>query len=83
MSLWSTALRPILDDILERCAHSFRIDADKNRLLNSYLSGGFEKLLPEFGVPAQSRTLPQLDIKGPGTTRGEQMKALFKLGARK
>lgn len=57
------------------CVHSFRVDADKTRLLNFYFPGGFERVITEFGIPAQSRTLPPGDLKRSGTP--ERMKAFF------
>ena len=74
-SLKITAKAGSLACIPAHCVHSFRVDADKTRLLNFYLPGGFEKVITEFGVPAKSRTLPPADFKGSGTP--EQMKALF------
>lgn len=58
-----------------RCVHSFRIDSDQARLLNFYLPGGFEKVVTDLGVPAESRVLPPADLKQRGTA--EQMRALF------
>ena len=58
-----------------RCVHSFRIDSDQARLLNFYLPGGFEGVITDLGVPADSRVLPPADLKQRGTA--EQMKALF------
>ena len=57
------------------CVHSFRVEADQTRLLNSYFPGGFEKVFTEFGVPAASRKFPPADLQQPGTP--EQMQALF------
>jgi quercetin dioxygenase-like cupin family protein len=70
-----TAKAGSLAYIPAHCVHSFRVDADKTRLLNFYFPGGFEKVITEFGVPAKSRTLPPADVKGSGTP--EQVKALF------
>ncbi len=57
------------------CVHSFRVEVDQTRLLNFYFPGGFEKVVTEFGVAANSRTLPPADLQQPGTP--EQMQALF------
>ena len=57
------------------CVHSFRVEADRTRLLNFYFPGGFEKIVTEFGVAATSRTLPPADLQQRGTP--EQMQALF------
>ena len=54
--------------IPKRCVHSFRVDADKTRLLNFYFPGGFERVITEFGVPAKTRTLPPNDLQYPGDT---------------
>ena len=58
-----------------RCVHSFRVDSSQARLLNFYLPGGFERVITEFGVPAESRVVPPSDLTQQGTP--EQMKALF------
>ncbi len=58
-----------------RCVHSFRVDSREARLLNFYLPGGFERVITEFGVPAESRVIPPPDLKQRGTP--EQMRALF------
>ena len=58
-----------------RCVHSFRVDSHEARLLNFYLPGGFETVITEFGVPAESRVVPPSGLKQRGTA--EQMKALF------
>jgi quercetin dioxygenase-like cupin family protein len=75
-SLKITAKAGSLVYIPAHCVHSFHVDADKTRLLNFYLPGGFEKVTAEFGVPAKSRTLPPPNLKAPGTP--EQMRTLFK-----
>ena len=74
-SLTITAKAGSLAYIPAHCVHSFRVDADKTRLLNFYLPGGFEKVITEFGVSTKSRRLPPADLKGSGTP--EQIKALF------
>jgi hypothetical protein len=43
--------------------HIGLVNAEKTRLLNFYLPGGFEKVIMEFGVPAKSRTLPPPNLK--------------------
>jgi quercetin dioxygenase-like cupin family protein len=58
-----------------RCVHSFRVDSREARILNFYLPGGFERVITEFGVPADSRVVPPSTLKQRGTP--EQMKALF------
>jgi quercetin dioxygenase-like cupin family protein len=70
-----TAKAGSLAYIPAHCVHSFRVDADNTRLLNFYFPGGFEKVITEFGVPTESRTLPPADLKESGTP--EQMRALF------
>jgi uncharacterized protein YjlB len=57
------------------CVHSFRIDSEEARLLNFYLPGGFERVITDFGVPAEARVIPPAGLKSTGTP--EQMKALF------
>jgi hypothetical protein len=57
------------------CVHSFRVDAHETKLLNFYFPGGFEKVITDFAVPAESRTLPPADVKDTATPA--QMKALF------
>jgi quercetin dioxygenase-like cupin family protein len=74
-SLKVTAKAGSLAYIPAHCVHTFRVDADKTRLLNFYLPGGFEKVITEFGVPATSPTLPPAGIKG--TAPPERMRALF------
>jgi quercetin dioxygenase-like cupin family protein len=71
----TTAKAGALAYIPGHCVHSFRVDADKTRLLNFYLPGGFERAITEFGVPAETRTLPSADVDGCATP--EQRKALF------
>ncbi|MBC8135696.1 MAG: cupin domain-containing protein, partial [Fibrella sp.] len=39
-------------------AHSFRVDTETARVLNSYTPAGFERIILETGRPAESRTLP-------------------------
>ena len=58
-----------------RCVHSFRVDSSEARLLNFYLPGGFERVITELGVLAESRVIPPSSLKQQGTP--EQMKALF------
>ncbi len=58
-----------------RCVHSFRVDSREARLLNFYLPGGFERVVTEFGVPAESRVVPPPNLNQRGTP--EQMRALF------
>ena len=38
--------------------HSFRVDSETARILNSYVPAGFERTVIELGEPAQARTLP-------------------------
>ncbi len=38
--------------------HSFRVDSDTARILNSYVPAGFERTITELGEPAPVRTLP-------------------------
>ena len=57
------------------CVHSFRVDSSDARILNLYLPGGFERVITELGIPAESRVLPPADLKQRGTA--EHMKALF------
>lgn len=43
-------------------AHSFRVDSETARILNSYTPAGFERLILEAGTPAASRTLPPRNL---------------------
>lgn len=45
-------------------AHSFRVDTETARLLNSYTPAGFERLIIETSLPAETRTLPPKDLMG-------------------
>ena len=38
--------------------HSFRVDSETARILNSYVPAGFERTVMELGEPAETRTLP-------------------------
>jgi mannose-6-phosphate isomerase-like protein (cupin superfamily) len=38
--------------------HSFRVDSQTATMLNSYTPAGYERQLPQLGVPAKTRTLP-------------------------
>ena len=38
--------------------HSFRVDSETARILNSYVPAGFERTVTELGQPAEARTLP-------------------------
>ncbi len=38
--------------------HSFRVDSETARILNSYTPAGFERLIIETSRPAEARTLP-------------------------
>jgi quercetin dioxygenase-like cupin family protein len=62
-SLNATAKAGSLAYIPAHCVHSFRMNRDRTRLLNFYFPGGFEKLISQFGVAAQSYTLPPSDVK--------------------
>jgi len=48
--------------------HSFRVDTETARVLNSYTPAGFERLIIETSRPAETRTLPP---KGPPMTAGD------------
>jgi quercetin dioxygenase-like cupin family protein len=72
-----TAKAGTLAYIPAQCVHSFRVDADKTRLLNFHFPGGFERVLAATGVPAAQRTPPIADFKYANTSTPEQMKALF------
>ena len=43
-------------------AHSFRVDTETARILNSYTPAGFERLIIETSQPAGTRTLPPKDL---------------------
>jgi mannose-6-phosphate isomerase-like protein (cupin superfamily) len=38
--------------------HSFRVESERAQLLNSYTPAGFERLITELSLPAQTRTVP-------------------------
>ena len=57
--------------------HSFRVDSETARLLNSYTPAGFERTITELGEPARERTIPPPDR--PAIPGGQQeAMALFR-----
>lgn len=42
--------------------HSFRVDTETARVLNSYTPAGFERLIIETAQPAETRTLPPKNL---------------------
>ncbi len=45
-------------DVPPNTVHSFRVDTPTARVLNSYTPAGFERLIIETALPAETRTLP-------------------------
>lgn len=61
-------------DVPPGTVHSFRVDTETARILNSYTPAGFERMILETARPAETRTLPPKGL--PMTVDRETVKRL-------